>query len=1115
MRIVSSPRLALLNSSKLNFYAKALVEDGDGILRDCNSILGIDFFDGATWTENIDQPVASGTITLRREGIISGTVISLSPSMTASPANHKADTTYSPILAAGRRVQILVAWTVPDVAPVSGDWMLVFDGKIDTVNWKGQDSIVTLDVRDRGGWLQDTFIENVKTYSDTTGIAVELVMQQILNDNPQSKLGAVTLYTPTSPGWNIRAFSQDQKSVLDALRDLAQQIGWDVRYIWRESSGAFELTFSQPDRAKSVADWTLGPDQYVDVSDLKQADANVRNRIRVRATSPTGTPITSLQVSNSSVLKFGERYMEVNEEATSNIDTQGEADAMASAMLSDLSDPIADQEIENYLYPPAQLGDLGKWLANGKQYDADQNFAVIQVKHEFSKDKRRTYIQSRGVVAGAFNAWLLLENKDGAGAGSGVDPTTLVLKDWKEIRRTATDITFGFTASPAVTKIALFQFTQPADATIAWPDGTTAPFKWLTPDTTEITVPFPPDGNTTYLSVEPYSDAGGVLTRGEVVQQRVFASNAKPSITNEAQQTAISGLFTAVSFDVVDAKLLGGTVKAWTNRGSEDSADSSAAPDGTVAVAATPSHLDATTVFTKGDGTTATLLANIPVHPGRGKRIFFEFINTQGTSSGIVAINLLSMGGIIDETGNIIDGTIKAASQFAAAIQPVQLLGSLPAGAADGTVVLLSSDGQLYRRVGGVWTLEVPAVNISGEIVTAQIANAAISTAKFAAGIKPVELLATTTGIPGVNRVALNTTDGKLYRSAPDGSVWVATVGAGDLAGQITTTQITPGAVTTPILAANAVTAANIAANTITASEIAANTITAGQIAAGAISTTQLAANAVTAAKIAVGTITANEIAGATITAAKIVSATITATQIASGTITSTQLSANSIIAGKIAAGAINSSSLFVSGVVTATIISVSNLAAISSDLGIIVTGRLNSANGHSYLDLSATGASPFLHHETSGAVVTLELLANGSATFSGALSAATGTFAGSLSAATGTFSGDISAATGTFSGTVGASSFTSATINITGTDAALNFPNLSSSGAGLHWTSSGNFSNLLCGVFGGVGFGVSLSTTGFINLNPSGTVQVNGKALTFGAANSFSAGFRTVSIAN
>ncbi|MBA2439585.1 MAG: hypothetical protein H0V50_02795 [Thermoleophilaceae bacterium] len=216
-----------------------------------------------------------------------------------------------------------------------------------------------------------------------------------------------------------------------------------------------------------------------------------------------------------------------------------------------------------------------------------------------------------------------------------------------------------------------------------------------------------------------------------------------------------------------------------------------------------------------------------------------------------------------------------------------------------------SVDGVQLER-GGIVTAYVPAPYelVDGSIAGTKVADAAITTAKFAAGITPVEIVDALPASPTPEgRVVYLTTNDKLYRAT--GVSWLASVATVDLSGQITNTQITDLAVSTPKLAANAVTAAKIAANTITAAEIAADTITAGQIAAGAISTTELAANAVTAAKIAAGTITATEIAALAISSDKLAANAVVAGKIAAGVITASEIAANAVTAAAIAAGAV------------------------------------------------------------------------------------------------------------------------------------------------------------------------------------------------------------------
>lgn len=154
---------------------------------------------------------------------------------------------------------------------------------------------------------------------------------------------------------------------------------------------------------------------------------------------------------------------------------------------------------------------------------------------------------------------------------------------------------------------------------------------------------------------------------------------------------------------------------------------------------------------------------------------------------------------------------------------------TLPDPATQGDLFFLTTDNKLYRYNGTAWTAAVPANDITGTIVTTQIADDAITTAKiFASAI---------------------TTD-KIN------------------AGAITTAKINAGAVTATELAANSVTAGKIAASAVETDKIAANAITTAKINAGAVTANELAANSVTAGKIAAGAVTANAIGAGTITVA-------------------------------------------------------------------------------------------------------------------------------------------------------------------------------------------------------------------------------------------------------
>ncbi|WP_426229285.1 phage tail protein [Pararhizobium sp. DWP3-4] len=132
-------------------------------------------------------------------------------------------------------------------------------------------------------------------------------------------------------------------------------------------------------------------------------------------------------------------------------------------------------------------------------------------------------------------------------------------------------------------------------------------------------------------------------------------------------------------------------------------------------------------------------------------------------------------------------------------------------------------------------------------ITGAKLAAEAIDATKFASSIEPVTIV--TAGLPTTRLTASISYLGKLYRW--NGTAYVIGAAAGEIVGQITSTQIADDAITTPKIAANAITAA----------EIDAFAVTAGKVAAGAISTAELAAGAITTAKLAAGVITTDKLA--------------------------------------------------------------------------------------------------------------------------------------------------------------------------------------------------------------------------------------------------------------
>lgn len=357
-----------------------------------------------------------------------------------------------------------------------------------------------------------------------------------------------------------------------------------------------------------------------------------------------------------------------------------------------------------------------------------------------------------------------------------------------------------------------------------------------------------------------------------------------------------------------------------------------------------------------------------------GRMVFLSTDNKLYRHNGTAwttAVPTSDLSGTITTT-QIADAALTTA-KFATGIEPVTVVSSVP-GTKSTNSIFNTADGKLYRWNGSAYVATVPTVDLSGTIEAAQIANGAVTTAKFANGIEPVEIVSTlpTTG-NFKGRIAFLTTDNKLYRH--NGTSWTAAVPTADLSGTIAASQIANGAVTLDKFASGlepveivsslpttglfagriaylttdgklyrsngsswtaAIPAVDVTGQ-LSDSQLAAiaatkitGTITGTQITDGAISTAKLAVGAVTAdnitsgsittGKLAAGAVTATTIAAGAITTAKLAAGAVTATEIASDAITAAKIAAGAVTAGRIAANAVTANEIAAGSITTAKI---------------------------------------------------------------------------------------------------------------------------------------------------------------------------------------------------
>lgn len=379
-------------------FVRVKVEDADGVMQDVGDLSNEDLFDDLTIEASTDQLISRATLSLWR----AVGEKSLAPLMEGSTLNRDSGGFYAPVLNPNRSITVEVATLEQGETLVSTDWALIFDGLVDELDWAGPQ--VKLHARDRVAELNDTMISTVTTYGDDGGSKnIDDVMQDILDDVfgvdawPLAVIG-----TPILP---IAEYELGNVSVLDALKALADLIGWNIHYRWNRAEQEFRLTFWEPDRANVEPFWTFGPDDYYDVSKIALGVEGIRNVAEVVYTDVNGDEQTVDDDRPTSVALYGERFIRVDARGTSIV-TATQANNLLAAVLDDLQNPKVNQVIEAALFWPIDLGDVHTYEANGVHYDTDQTWACFAYVHEISPDRVRTTISAAGRPSGGFARWL-------------------------------------------------------------------------------------------------------------------------------------------------------------------------------------------------------------------------------------------------------------------------------------------------------------------------------------------------------------------------------------------------------------------------------------------------------------------------------------------------------------------------------------------------------------------------------------------------------------------------------------------------------------------------------------------------------------------------------------
>ena len=209
---------------------------------------------------------------------------------------------------------------------------------------------------------------------------------------------------------------------------------------------------------------------------------------------------------------------------------------------------------------------------------------------------------------------------------------------------------------------------------------------------------------------------------------------------------------------MIDPSGLGGTLKVWLNAGASTSANPASAPDYTLAIAAAnmPFTANQATAF----GASGAVLNNVKGSFTLPKSIYFEFVNTNGTSTGKIEFKLAGdLGSVLNA-----DGTLKpiGKSNFASTIKPVDIYATTPTGAqgADGDVAFVAASGRLMRKISGSWISYTATSSLEGQITGTQITDGAVDTPQLNANAVTAAKIAADSAIFGkIAAAAANFTD--------------------------------------------------------------------------------------------------------------------------------------------------------------------------------------------------------------------------------------------------------------------------------------------------------------------------------------------------------------------
>ena len=411
-RYVSNAELTrLLDGAGYSIASRISIPDPSGVIWDYSTRDDINWIHSIEYSGGIDNNIGTATVKLWREV----GVRSLAPFRTNSAYNvipflsEDAALGTGPSLDAGRRITIDVATVGLGATPADSDYHTVFDGYIDKIDWAA--ALVVLECRDLAAPLADQWFTSpgVVGASFLIGpLPIAIVMDALLVAAALDVRLPLVIPDATPIALTfVSKFRWQVESILTALTRLADSIGWDLRMRWSDADNAFRLTFRDPGRNKTTADWTIPPASYYDFSQFQIDRTNIRNDITVYYGPANARTFVGV-FADDSVARYGRKSMVIQEASDSAIQDSTSAQILALDILGDLAEPEADAIFEMPYFWPADLNDIIKLPANLVHSDTDEQYAIVAYRHTLDggqNGKSRSQFTLRGKPASAYWRW--------------------------------------------------------------------------------------------------------------------------------------------------------------------------------------------------------------------------------------------------------------------------------------------------------------------------------------------------------------------------------------------------------------------------------------------------------------------------------------------------------------------------------------------------------------------------------------------------------------------------------------------------------------------------------------------------------------------------------------